>query len=228
MAMVGCQGLSTGNMGNRGFGDSSVRSRAVEFGDSSVGPRAVEFGDSSVRPRTMKFGQLPAGTTTSRTGTLIAGGSPMTVSSAALDGTGFILSGISFPLIVPPRRSVSFTVTFVPEVEGRYSGSISFFSDVSNIPITQELTGTGLASSQHNVSLSWDPSTSTVAGYNIYRGSRSGGPYAKLNSSPQSATSFVDSMVRSGETYFYVTTSIDADSVESAYSNEAEVAIPVR
>jgi fibronectin type 3 domain-containing protein len=152
----------------------------------------------------------------------------MTVSSAALDGTGFILSGISFPLIVSPLHSVPFTVTFVPEAAGRYSGSISFFSDASNIPITQELTGTGLAPSQHNVSLSWDPSTSTVAGYNIYRGSRSGGPYAQLNSSPQPATSFTDSMVRNGETYFYVTTAIDADSVESAYSNEAEVAIPMR
>jgi fibronectin type 3 domain-containing protein len=76
------------------------------------------------------------------------------------------------------------------------------------------------------VSLYWNPSTSTVVGYTIYRGRQSGGPYAKLNSSPQPDTTFTDQAVQSGTTYFYVTTSIDIYSVESAFSNEAQVTIP--
>src|SRR5260370_35062886 len=44
----------------------------------------------------------------------------------------------------------------------------------------------GTTPSLHGVDLSWDPSPSSVIGYNIYRGTRSGGPYPlKLNSSPQ-------------------------------------------
>jgi fibronectin type 3 domain-containing protein len=66
-----------------------------------------------------------------------------------------------------------------------------------------------------------------VIGYNIYRGTTSGGQYPlKLNSSPQPGTSFSDNTVRSGTTYYYVATSLDANSVESSYSNQLTMVIP--
>jgi len=66
-----------------------------------------------------------------------------------------------------------------------------------------------------------------VIGYNIYRGTTSGGPYStKLNSSPQPGASFVDNTVLSGTTYYYVATSLDANSVESSYSNQLTMVIP--
>jgi fibronectin type 3 domain-containing protein len=74
--------------------------------------------------------------------------------------------------------------------------------------------------------LSWDASTSQVAGYNIYRGTKSGGPYAKLNSSLEPGTVYTDSSVQSGTTYYYVSTAVDSSNVESAYSNQAAAAIP--
>jgi fibronectin type 3 domain-containing protein len=76
------------------------------------------------------------------------------------------------------------------------------------------------------VALSWDPSTSTVVGYNIYRGTQSGGPYSLLNSSLLSSTSYTDSSVQSGTTYYYVSTAVDSSNVESSYSNQASAAIP--
>jgi fibronectin type 3 domain-containing protein len=69
-------------------------------------------------------------------------------------------------------------------------------------------------------------STSTVVGYNIYRGSVSGGPYALLNSAPNSSLSFTDSAVVSGQTYFYVVTAVDASGTESVVSNEVSAIIP--
>jgi len=79
----------------------------------------------------------------------------------------------------------------------------------------------------HSVELSWDPSPSSVIGYNIYRGTKFGGPYpSKLNSSPQPGTTFVDDTVLSGTTYYYVATSQDANSVESSYSNQLTMVIP--
>jgi cellulose 1,4-beta-cellobiosidase len=77
-----------------------------------------------------------------------------------------------------------------------------------------------------SVLLSWNPSSSSVAGYNIYRGTVSGGPYMKLNSSLCFATTYTDATVQSGRKYYYVTTAVDSNGVESIDSNEAPAAIP--
>ena len=81
--------------------------------------------------------------------------------------------------------------------------------------------------STHSVQLQWDASTSSnVVGYNVYRGSRSGGPYLRLNASLITGLSFTDATVQSGQTYFYVTTSVDSSQVESLFSNEVSAIIP--
>jgi fibronectin type 3 domain-containing protein len=78
----------------------------------------------------------------------------------------------------------------------------------------------------HVVDLSWTASTSTVAGYYIYRGTTSGGPYTRLNSTLATATTYSDTTVQPGNTYYYVVTSVDSNLVESAYSNEVTAAVP--
>jgi fibronectin type 3 domain-containing protein len=79
----------------------------------------------------------------------------------------------------------------------------------------------------HTVSLSWKASTSSgIRGYNVYRADVAGGTYAKLSSSPLSATTYVDSTVDSGRVYYYVTTAVDTNNVESGYSNQATAAVP--
>ena len=82
---------------------------------------------------------------------------------------------------------------------------------------------------QHNVSLSWNASTTSGVQYNIYRGTQHTGPYPiKLNSSPQATTTFTDSTIQSGTTYYYVVTAVDSNQQESDYSNEALATIPAR
>lgn len=78
----------------------------------------------------------------------------------------------------------------------------------------------------HTVSVAWTASKSSIAGYNVYRGSTSGGPYAKINSALVTGTSFSDNNVQAGHTYFYVTTAVNSSNVESAYSNQAEAIVP--
>ena len=81
----------------------------------------------------------------------------------------------------------------------------------------------------HSVSLSWTASTSSnIAGYNVYRGSASGGPYTIVNSSLVAGTTFTDTYSRRGQTYYYVCTAVDINNNESAYSNTAAAAIPPR
>jgi len=181
----------------------------------------------SASPSNIGFGNVTIGNSSSLPGTLTAGASAMTVSSASWNGQGYSVNGISFPVTLTAGQSVHYTVTFAPQASGAASGSISFISDASNSPTMQTLTGTGTQSVSHSVDLAWDPSPSLVVGYNIYRGTTSGGPYpSKLNSSPQPTTSFVDNTVLPGTTYYYVATSLDANFVESSYSNQLKMVIP--
>jgi hypothetical protein len=80
--------------------------------------------------------------------------------------------------------------------------------------------------SKHTVSIDWNPSPSTgVAYYNVYRGTASGGPYSLLGTNV-TTTSYIDSTVQLGATYFYVTTAVDVKRMESLYSNEFPAVIP--
>jgi len=79
----------------------------------------------------------------------------------------------------------------------------------------------------HYVFLSWNASVSSdVVGYNVYRGSTSGGPYTIVNSSLVAATTFTDSTVLAGQTYYYVCTAVDNNSNQSTYSDEAIATVP--
>jgi fibronectin type 3 domain-containing protein len=95
-----------------------------------------------------------------------------------------------------------------------------------NSPAVESLTGTGTAATQHDVNLSWSSSSSTVSGYNVYRGTLSGGPYGKINSSSDPGTSFSDTSVQANETYYYVVTGVNSAGEESAYSNQVTAVVP--
>jgi hypothetical protein len=188
---------------------------------------AGDLATLSASSSTIDFGNVAIGSSSTQAGTLTAGPSAVTISSASWNGQGYAVNGISFPLTLTAGQSVPFTVTFAPQMSGTSSGSISFISDASNSPTRETLTGTGSQLMLRSVDLSWNPSPSSVIGYNIYRGTTSGGPYpTKLNSSPQPATSFVDNTVLSATTYYYVATSLDANSAESSYSNQLTMVIP--
>jgi hypothetical protein len=78
-----------------------------------------------------------------------------------------------------------------------------------------------------SVTLSWTPSVSDgVIGYNVYRGSASGGPYALLTPAPVASPSYTDASVISSQTFYYVVTSVAAGNLEGADSSEVSATIP--
>ena len=187
----------------------------------------VPQGQLSVSPTSIDFGNVVVGTQATQPGTLSATGASVTVSSGTVTGSAFGLSGISFPVTIPAGQHVQFTVTFTPSTNGVASGNISFASDASNSPTIESLTGTGTPPPQHSVGLSWTASTSQgVIGYNIYRGTKSGGPYSKINSVLNASTLYTDTTVVDGKTYYYVSTAVNSSNQESTYSNEAQAVIP--
>lgn len=90
-------------------------------------------------------------------------------------------------------------------------------------------TGACITGSSHTVTLTWVASVSpNVSGYNIYRGTTSGGPYAtKVNSSLVQSTTYVDTTAQSGQTYYYVATAVDSSGSESANSAQTQAVIPI-
>jgi len=98
---------------------------------------------------------------------------------------------------------------------------VSVLSNATNSPATITLSG-----SAHSVDLNWTASTSAVIGYNAYRSATSGGPYTRLNATLVTLTSYTDSTVQSSQTYFYVVTAVDANNVESVFSNMVSATIP--
>ena len=182
-------------------------------------------GQLTLTPTALGFGSVTVGTKVSQASSLSAGGASVTVSSASLSSAEFSLTGVSFPLTIAAGQSVPFTLTFSPQKSGSASATLSVTSNASNSP-AETLSGNGIAPPQHSVSLSWTDPGSGIVGYHVYRGSVSGGPYAKITSALDTPTAYSDNSVLAGQTYYYVTTAVDGTGTESVYSNEAQAVIP--
>lgn len=99
-----------------------------------------------------------------------------------------------------------------------------FLSDPSPSRDAQPRSASPSPGPQHSVNLSWKASTSAVVGYNVYR--RGAWGLVKLNSVPVTGTSYVDTTVQPGQTYYYLTKAVSPKGTESAASNEVQANIP--
>jgi hypothetical protein len=155
-----------------------------------------------------------------------AGNSNVTVSNVAISGAGFAASGVSTGQILTPGQTATLNVTFTPSGTTSVPGSVTVASNATNSPATIALSGTGVQAVSHSATLNWVASTSTVAGYSVYRSPVSGTGYAKVSSQLIGGTQYQDTTVLTGQTYFYVVTSSDSSGLESTFSNEAVAVIP--
>jgi len=117
----------------------------------------------------------------------------------------------------------AYTVT--PSNTGYTFGPVNQAVTVNGANITG-VNFTATAQQAHSVALTWDASTSTISGYNVYRSTISGTGYTKINSSLVPALAYTDTTVVNGTTYYYVTTAVDASGNESVNSNEVSAPIP--
>ena len=183
-------------------------------------------GTLSLSSSNLSFGSINVGSSSTISTTLTdSGASSVTVSSVSLSGAGFNASGVSNGQIIAAGQAIAVSVTFAPAATGSVTGSLTIASNASNSPTTISFSGTGAAVS-YSTALSWTASTSVVTGYNVYRGTTSGGPYTKLTTSVDANTSYSDTSVQAGLTYYYVVTSVNSSGVESIYSSQVSATIP--
>lgn len=145
----------------------------------------------------------------------VSGASSSTVTwlvSGVLGGNSSVGTITAAGLYTAPAKVPSSAVVVTAQSSASPSSAAS-----ASVSITQPVS--------HSVNLSWTAG-STVAGYNIYRGTQVSGPFTRINPTLETATVYTDSSVSSGQTYYYATTAVNSSGVESGYSNVAQAAIP--
>jgi Abnormal spindle-like microcephaly-assoc'd, ASPM-SPD-2-Hydin len=179
-------------------------------------------------PSSLSFGSLADDSSATAIVSIVnTGNSAVSVSNVTATGAGFKVTGLHSGEVLTSGEVALLDVIFAPETTGSASGTVSIASSASNSPMAIVLSGTGAAAGPPYVALSWNASTSSVIGYNVYRGTTSGGPYSsKLTSSPVAELTFTDTTVQAGQTYYYVVTAVNASGVESADSNSASATVP--
>ena len=175
-------------------------------------------------PASLNFGTRAVKSSTSQSVTL----------KNTLAGSAFSTTGLAKGISLSPDQQVEFQVWFHPTVAGNSSSTITV--GTSSLPASVRLGVAGSATnstvtspgsvSSHAVTLDWDPSTSSVTGYYIYRSESSNGPFQRVTNSVIGSLNYRDVTVQSGGHYYYVVTAVEADGSESTYSNEVNAVIP--
>jgi hypothetical protein len=154
--------------------------------------------------------------------------------TTTLSITGFAVTGANSSDFVQNNNcgssvaagaNCTIVVLFTPSAIGARTAALSISDNASGSPQTVSLSGTG----SHDVVLSWTPSpTSGVIGYDVYRGTTSGGESSTpLNSTPINGTTYTDENVTAGTKYYYQVTSVTSNGVtQSAASNETAATVP--
>ena len=176
---------------------------------------------AAVTPVQITTGSIPSGQVgTAYTARLAASGGTTPYSWSI--SSGALPAGLTL-------ATASGTISGTPTT----AGSFSFTAKVtdSTAPTaqtaTQSFSITVAAGSAYSVLLNWTASPSSgVAGYNVYRSTVSGSGYAKINSSAVGGLTYADTTVVNGQTYYYVTTSVDTSGDESTYSEEVQMVVP--
>jgi Abnormal spindle-like microcephaly-assoc'd, ASPM-SPD-2-Hydin len=183
-------------------------------------------GNLAANAGSLSFGTVMVGQPATQSLILTASGGSVQINSAGVTGTGFSVSGLTFPAMVPSGQSVTLSVEFAPTSSGSISGQLTIQSNAASGTIALPLSATG---DVYKVQLNWDaPSSSSdpVAGYYVYRATNGSSTYQQLNASPTTETSYLDSTIADGQSYMYYVVSVDSAGEQSTPSNTATLAIP--
>lgn len=123
---------------------------------------------------------------------------------------------------VTPGTSYTYTVRARDAAGNTSADSNTATATATSAPVAAPSGLTASATSSTSVHLAWTASpTSSVTGYNIYRGP-SGGTLARI-SSTGSGTTYDDTTATAGTAYDYAVTAVSTGGAESAKSNTATV-----
>jgi len=211
---------------------------AVSLADTATGsPQSVSLSGTgasaspaaNLSPTSLAFGNEGVDmVSTSQVVTLSnTGGASLSISIIAFTGAdaGDFTEVNTCSPAVAAGGTCTIAILFTPAASGTRTAALSIADNASGSPQSVALSGSGT----HDVMLSWTASTTSgVMGYNVYRGTTSGGESSTpLNSTPISTTTYTDESVTAGTTYYYYVTAVAANGTsQSADSNETDATVP--
>jgi hypothetical protein len=177
---------------------------------------------------TLAMGSVAVGSSSTQSVTISnTGTASATISALTSSNAAFSTSGLAAPVTIAGGGSATFTAVFTPTSASSFSGTLTVQSNATNPTISINWSGTGTSTAvSHSSSLSWSSGSTSAVGYNVYRSTQSGTGYTKVTTSPIATTSYTDSTVSAGLTYYYVATELDSSGDESAYSSQVTAVIP--
>ena len=217
---------------------TGTRTAAVTLTDNATGsPQTVSLSGTGggtgaavrLSPSSLNFGNEPVDVISSSQVITLnnTGNAALSITSIAFTGT----NATDFTQVdtcgatVAAGGNCTIAILFTPLASGARGASLTITDNASGSPQSVSLSGTGT----HDVILTWTASaTSGVVGYNVYRGTTSGGESSTpLNSTPINGTTYTDENVTAGATYYYVVTAVASNDVtQSADSKEASATVP--
>jgi hypothetical protein len=115
----------------------------------SLSGTGIAPGQLAGTPSSEAFGSVTVGSQqTASEKVTNTGGTSVTISQAAVSGTGFSLSGLTTPATLAAGQSATFTVTFAPQATGSASGNVTLTSNGANPTLIIPQSGTGIAPGQ--------------------------------------------------------------------------------
>lgn len=112
----------------------------------------------------LAFGNVPLGTAASKSVTLTSSGTaPVTLKSDSITGTGFSVSGASFPATLNPGQTMVLTVQFKPTSANLVTGQLSIASNAGMATVGLSGTGAGVAPAVSAISCNSTSITGSLA-----------------------------------------------------------------
>jgi len=138
-----------------------------------------------VSANNLAFGNTLVNTSTTKSLTLTSTGTgPLTISSATVSGSGFTISGATFPVTLNPGQSLALTVQFAPVAAGAATGSLTISSNSSTgNTVTVSLSGTGTAQSTPGTGATYYLAPASGGGKDSNNGLSVGSPWLSPNHS---------------------------------------------
>ena len=104
-------------------------------------------GALTAAPANVAFGNVQIGTSQSQSDTLAnTGTASLTITQAAVTGTGFSTTGLTLPLTLAPGQSTTFNVVFKPTSGGSVTGNLALTNSASSTPLNIALAATAVES----------------------------------------------------------------------------------
>jgi chitin-binding protein len=189
-----------------------------DLGPLTADPRTVVVGDRVSVRTVSSTGQdafWPANPLVITAATTAANAWPFALAQAINAASGDVRVGVLNPQnqVIPAQEATTNRVFALTSANLR-----SAFLQIVPGAVPAAPTGLAAVAGDGQVQLSWN-AASGATGYNIKRSTTNGGPYANVNTSPVTATSFTNTGLTNGTAYFYVVTAVNA-SGESPVSTQ--------